>query len=131
MECEDMDLINNMLEAATKLQVFKSRKLQVFGGDNLVFNSNNLKEITLTRSDCLTGITLWAPHLKILNLTSSFAIEDIDILNDHPLRATLPADVKLSKFEINLTNVCESGKLAAKFRNHPRVRNVIFEERRR
>ena len=44
-------VIGKGLQAA-KLQVFKSRKLQVFGDENLIFNSNSLKEIVITRSDC-------------------------------------------------------------------------------
>ena len=127
MESEDIGVINNMLQAATKLQVFKSRKLQVFGDENLIFNSNSLKEIKVTRSDCLKGITIWAPKLRLLDCTSSFDIEEIEILENHELRSKIPDDTKFSKFVVDLTNVCHSPDLLAYLHNHPRVKEVIYD----
>jgi hypothetical protein len=128
MNSEDIGIINNMLIAATKLQVFKSRKLQVFGNQNLIFNSNSLKEIVLNRSDCLRGVTLWAPRLKLLDLSASFDVEQIEILDDHILRSKLPDDAKLSKFVVDLTNVCKSEALLIYLNRHPRVQQVIFND---
>lgn len=125
MTCEDITVINKMLTAATCLQVFKSRKLQVFGDQNLIFNSNNIKEIVLTRSDCLRGITLWAPRLKMLNLNACYDLEIIDILDDHALRSKLPDDIKFSKFTVDLTNVCRSDALLAYLNSNRRVREII------
>jgi len=127
MQSEDIGIINNMLQAATKLEVFKSRKLQVFGDENLVFNSNNLKEVKVCRSDCLQGITIWAPKLKSLDCTASFDLKEIEILENHELRSKLRDDTKFSKFVVDLTNVCHSPELLAYLNNHPRVKQVIYE----
>ena len=54
MDSDQIKPINNMLRAATKLESFACRKLQVYH-NSLVFNSNYLKSITVVRSDCLPG----------------------------------------------------------------------------
>jgi len=87
-----------------------------------------LKEIIVNRSDCLKGITLWAPRLTTLDLTACFDIEKIEILDDHPLRSKLPADAKFSKFVVDVTNVCKSVDLLAYLKRHPRVRQVISND---
>ena len=51
-----------------------------------------------------------------------------EILDNHELRSKLPDDSKFSKFVVDLTNVCHSPDLLAYLHNHPRVKEVIYED---
>jgi len=99
---DDGEGVNNMLQAATKLESFTAHKMWV--GGQLNFASNDLKTITLTRADFLQSITVWAPKLKQLNLMSCHDIQHIEIQKEHAtLSKELPKSHKMTTFSINLS----------------------------
>lgn len=126
MDSDDITPINNMFMAATKLEMFKSRKLWVYG--QLQFNSNYLTNLTIVRSDILPGITIWAPRLELLNLSSCYDISSINILDDHPLKSELPQNFTPSIFAVDLRYCCNDRKLLKYLNNNPRVSDIIIDD---
>ena len=100
--------INDMLAAATELETFETYKLWV--SEDLRFASNHLKFIDLWRSDCLPGISLWAPNLEKLSLRGCFSIKNIEILKSHELADKLSEAHKPTIFRVNTTDADISPK---------------------
>ena len=111
--------IETMLAAATRLRTFDSYKL--WCGDCLCFASNDLTEVSLHRSDSLNGVSLWAPRLRSLNLQACYSIEEVEILDDHPLKAELPFGFPWTRFLVITQNANISPEALAYLGSHPRV----------
>jgi hypothetical protein len=130
MDSDDISIINTMLKAATRLVKFECYKLWVHDG-MLKFASNYLEKIWIRRSDCLTGISIWAPRLKSLSILGCFDLQKVEILEDHPLKSMLKGSSanKLSSFSLDLTNsVQPADKLYKKLAKHPRVHSIVLPE---
>ena len=100
--------INDMLAAATELEIFETYKL--FVNDDLRFASNHLKVIDLWRGDKLPGISIWAPNLEKLSLRGCYSIANIEILQEHELAEMLPEGHKPTIFRVNTTDAAMSRK---------------------
>ena len=117
------EIINAMLEAATGLVSFDSYKLQVDG--QLMFASNRLADVSIRRSDCLGGVSLWAPRLVNLSLQACYALESVELLADHPLKAGLPeSHAVTTNIPVNLVNACVTPEVQSYLEAHPRVGTV-------
>lgn len=110
--------VDVMLRAATKLEKFQSYKL---GVSTISFQSNELREIHLHRSDILGSVTIWAPRLEYLRLQGCYSLEDIEILDDHPLAKYLPPNFDKTDFDVDTTNSCLSPRCSYVLETHPRV----------
>eukprot|EP00873_Tetraselmis_striata_P004600 jgi/Tetstr1/424864/TSEL_001494.t1 len=100
--CGDGDAVQGMLDAATKLCTFESYKL--WSNNAIAFASNALTDIKLHRSDSLSAIELWAPRLQSLNVQACYWLEEITILESHPLAAELPAGFTPTRFQLYTVN---------------------------
>ena len=105
---ERTSCINDMLAAATELEIFESYKLWVL--EDLHFASNHLKYIDLWRSDNLPGISLWTPNLEKLSLRACYSIKNIEILKSHQLAEMLPEGHKPTIFRVYTANANISPK---------------------
>lgn len=118
--CPDKnDWVNDMLSHATKLRFFQSYKLWI---DSISFASNDLEEIHLHRSDSLYRIQLWAPRLQYLRLQGCYSLEELDVLEEHPvLSKELPEGYEMSEFEVETTNSCVGSVIEEVLTTHPRI----------
>ena len=102
---------------------FDSYKLQVDG--QLMFASNRLADVSIRRSDCLGGVSLWAPRLVNLSLQACYALESVELLADHPLKAGLPeSHAVTTNIPVNLVNACVTPEVQSYLEAHPRVGTV-------
>jgi len=115
----DGDAVQGMLDAATKLCTFESYKL--WSNNAIAFASNALTDIKLHRSDSLSAIELWAPRLQSLNVQACYWLEEITILESHPLAAELPAGFTPTRFQLYTVNASLTPELKIAMRAHPRV----------
>ena len=99
----DTGSINAMLAAATKLEVFDTYKLRAV--TQLKFASNNLRYISLHRSESLKVLSIWAPNLKQLDLRGCYSLDRIAILTSHPsLSRDLQRSHEPTTFSVNTRN---------------------------
>lgn len=116
---EDETWLNKMLEHAIHLESFDSYKLRV---GELSFASNHLKYIRLHRAEMLYTLRLYSPVLEQVNLQGCYSLEELKILDDHPLKKKLPASQALSQFVVDATNACLSDEVVNELNSNPRVR---------
>lgn len=98
----DSSVINEMLKAASELEIFETYRLNV--EEKLRFASNYLKSIELHQSEVLTGIALWTPNLEQLNLRACYSIKSIRILSSHRLAEKLPEGHQPTTIRVNTAN---------------------------
>jgi hypothetical protein len=120
---DDCSWMNTMLASATKLQSFESYKLRV---GELSFASNDLEVVKLHRAELLQFLSLWAPALQHLHLQGCYALEELEILENHELSSARIRDfggpvVGLSTFTVDTTNACLSNEVKEELGNNRRV----------
>jgi len=112
--------VPKLLKAATQLEEFSSYKLIV--GSTLKFASNELRSLTIHRSDCLNNLEIWAPRLELLNLQACYDLNDINFLSTHPLVVNLEPQFK---HRVPLVVTAENAALGERaleaISRHPRV----------
>ena len=114
--------VQGMLSAAIVLESFDSYKLVGFGCAVLTFASTELRSIDIHRSDCLQGISIWAPRLESLALRACYAMRNIDFPETHALATHLPADFKATSFDINIVNAKLDRDTLRALKRNPRAR---------
>ena len=113
-------VVDNMLRAATKLEVFDSYKL--WSNQRLCFASPALRSIDLHRADCLRSLSIWAPKLTTLGLQACYSLESIEFLPTHPLAEAAPAGPACrAPLRVCTTNANLGAAAARALREHPRV----------
>ena len=101
--------INTILHTARKLKSFESYKLWTF--PELEFASNALESINIRRSYCPERVSIWARNIQHLGLASCYDMDTIEILDQHTLASKLPDGQTRSKFDVDITNLCEAREL--------------------
>jgi hypothetical protein len=111
--------VQEMLHVAVSLQDLRMYKVVV---DELCIASNELKQVIITRSDCLFDLTIFAPRLQHLQLQCCYALQRLTIVDKHPtLSLALPAKFKPSKIDVDTRMSCLSPAVKSTLRSNPRV----------